>query len=142
MKKKTCSKCKAPKPLKEFSPHVGKSDGKQPWCKSCVRESNNKRYKENPKPTYVRKRASVKRNQERVLDYLKSHPCVDCGEDDVVVLDFDHVKGKKRITISKAIRFGYSWETIIKEIAKCVVRCANDHRRKTAREQKFFRCGA
>jgi hypothetical protein len=65
-----------------------------------------------------------------VLDYLQKHPCVDCGERDVVVLDFDHVRGKKVATISRLIKNG-NIKDIKLEIAKCVVRCSNDHHRKT-----------
>ena len=36
-------------------------------------------------------------------------------------------------------RDGASWETLLSEIEKCVVRCANCHRRKTAREQNSIR---
>jgi hypothetical protein len=59
---------------------------------------------------------------------------VDCGESDPVVLDFDHVRGSKRFSIAIAVTLGYPWETLLREIEKCEVRCANCHRRKTARQ--------
>jgi hypothetical protein len=34
---------------------------------------------------------------------------------------------------------GYGWNRILAEIAKCQVRCANCHRRKTARDFKWFK---
>ncbi|MFL5733498.1 MAG: hypothetical protein ACJ78Q_09880 [Chloroflexia bacterium] len=50
-----------------------------------------------------------------------------------MVLEFDHVSGEKKGNISElALRYG-SWETILAEIAKCEVRCANCHRRITAK---------
>lgn len=67
-------------------------------------------------------------------DYLSKHPCVDCGEDDIIVLEYDHVRGKKRSTLSRMIQNNCSLATVKKEIAKCDVRCANCHRRKTAKE--------
>jgi hypothetical protein len=71
------------------------------------------------------------RNKQHVRSYLATHPCVDCGETDVIVLEFDHVRGKKRDSISRMLACGVSVATIDKEIAKCDVRCANCHRRKT-----------
>jgi hypothetical protein len=58
---------------------------------------------------------------------------VDCGETDIVVLEFDHVgeAGSKQFNISDATRFGYGMAKIKAEIAKCEVRCANCHRKKT-----------
>lgn len=69
-----------------------------------------------------------------VLEYLRAHPCVDCGETNPVCLDFDHTKGIKKLSISNMLSRDYSWKTIIDEIAKCEVRCANCHRIKTGRE--------
>jgi hypothetical protein len=65
------------------------------------------------------------RNKNFVFKYLSEHPCKDCGESDPLVLEFDHIKGKKRCS-----PFGMasqSLEAIIKEIKKCIVRCANCH---------------
>lgn len=75
-----------------------------------------------------------------VYNYLKAHPCIDCGEPDIVVLDFDHVRGEKLHNVSDMIRRGAALQRIEAEIAKCDVRCANCHRRKTAaRNGRWFR---
>jgi excinuclease UvrABC ATPase subunit len=77
--------------------------------------------------------------RETVALYLLEHPCVDCGETDIVVLEFDHVRGQKKNAISNMITTGLSVKRIMAEIKKCEVVCANDHRRRTARRAKHFR---
>ena len=72
-----------------------------------------------------------------VYNYLQAHPCVDCGERDHVVLEFDHVRGKKVCTIGRMIASTYSLKSLIREIEKCEVRCANCHRRITAKRGGF-----
>jgi hypothetical protein len=62
---------------------------------------------------------------ENILIYLALHPCVDCGERDPVVLEFDHVRGEKRYSISHMISSSMAWTTILEELKKCDVRCAN-----------------
>lgn len=71
------------------------------------------------------------RNKAIVHQYLLSHPCVDCGESDPVVLEFDHVRGTKNDNISKMISTPVSVRKLMGEIDKCDVRCANCHRRAT-----------
>ena len=71
---------------------------------------------------------------ENLKVWLKEHPCVDCGERDVVVLELDHTKGEKFKSVSDMVRGGYSWDKILNELEKCEVRCANCHRRKTAKQ--------
>jgi hypothetical protein len=85
-----------------------------------------------------KKAEQIRRARERaaqyVLDYLSTHRCVECGESDPVVLEFDHVRGKKTLTISQMIRDRYSLDNIQKEIDKCDVLCANCHREKTRKQ--------
>lgn len=70
-----------------------------------------------------------------VFDLLSQRPCIDCGESDPVVLEFDHRDpATKRAAISEGIHACWSIEDLLEEIAKCDVRCANCHRRKTAQE--------
>lgn len=81
----------------------------------------------------------VEKGREFLWNYLQSHPCVDCGESDPVVLEFDHVRGEKLYSISSAVSMALSVEAIQAEIEKCEVRCANDHRRVTASRANWFR---
>jgi hypothetical protein len=77
--------------------------------------------------------ASVVRAQKFVWEYLSLHPCVDCGEEDIIVLEFDHLPERgKAHGISVMVSNGYGLGAIIAEIDKCEVRCANCHKRKTA----------
>lgn len=76
--------------------------------------------------------------REFIVEYLKNHPCVDCGEADIVVLDFDHVKDKV-LDISHMMQQKWSLKKIQIEIIKCEVRCANCHRRKTAKDRGYYK---
>jgi hypothetical protein len=54
--------------------------------------------------------------------------CVDCGyKGNAQALQFDHTGTDKKESVSNLIRSDYSWETILKEIKKCEVVCANCH---------------
>jgi hypothetical protein len=72
-------------------------------------------------------------NRARVRAHLSSHPCVDCGEADATVLEFDHRDPRtKRANVSSLLQSAHAWATVQREIDKCDVRCANCHRRRTA----------
>lgn len=68
--------------------------------------------------------------KKRLKQIKEKSGCVDCGEKNHIVLDFDHLQNKK-YNISRMIHDGFSWEAIKKEIAKCEVVCANCHRIRT-----------
>ena len=72
------------------------------------------------------------RNREFVAEYLSTHPCVDCGEGDLIVLEFDHRDpATKREDVGRLIHT--STVGIVRaEIEKCDVRCGNCHRIRTA----------
>jgi hypothetical protein len=70
------------------------------------------------------------RNRDFIKDYKNTHPCVDCGESDFVVLQFDHIFGDKVKEIANMVRDCHSIKSLKKEILKCAVRCANCHLRR------------
>ena len=133
---KTCTRCGETKPLDEFPP-VRRSEPEklQTWCRACFSEANKRNYWKNPERERARLLLQTTRkredNRRRAIEYLLAHPCVDCGEKDIVVLQFDHLRDKS-FNVSTMIANGTSWQRIEAEIAKCVVRCANCHRLKTA----------
>jgi len=68
--------------------------------------------------------------KKRLSEIKEASGCVDCGVNNPILLDFDHLKDKK-YNISRMIHDGFSWAAIKKEIAKCEVVCANCHRIRT-----------
>lgn len=70
----------------------------------------------------------IQKNKDYVQNYLSDHPCVDCGEKNPIVLEFDHITDDKFMNISNMVAKAYSLERIKLEISKCEVRCANCHR--------------
>lgn len=84
------------------------------------------------------RKVQIKRLRQFVVDYLGVHSCIDCGETNPVCLEFDHVRGRKYKAISAMIASAASIAAITKEISKCEVRCANCHRKKTAKQQRWY----
>lgn len=78
-----------------------------------------------------RNRRQRKKNKEFVDRVKRMYNCVDCGESEPIVLEFDHVRGEKRRAVADMVSNYYSIKTIKEEIRKCEIRCANCHRKKT-----------
>jgi hypothetical protein len=129
---KVCTKCGVPKDESEFSWSI-RGVKRHSTCNECrAKEQSN--YYQRTKPQQLKYKADrqvVKREEARhfVFNYLKEHPCTDCGERDPYVLTFDHVTGTKKMNISQMVNQGYSLEAIQSEIDKCEVRCGNCHMR-------------
>ena len=139
---KKCCRCKKEKPIHEFNFRNKSLQIKQKSCKECTRYqlrvhyNNNRQYYLNK----ARRRNKENRNLVKrfIWTYLKNHPCVDCGEKDPIVLDFDHQRDKVD-SLAMIVRNRQTMKTIESEISKCVVRCANCHRRKTAKDYKWYK---
>jgi len=67
-------------------------------------------------------------------DYLAERQCVDCGQSDPEVLDFDHRDGAEKVETIAWLRARGREEELLEEITKCEIRCANCHQRRTARQ--------
>ncbi len=140
---KTCSRCGEVKQESEFAFKSRAKNLLHVWCKVCQKVYKDKHYIDN-KADYIRRVGIRNRRVKdelniRLIEYLKTHPCVDCGESNHVVLQFDHVRGQKKNAISYMVSNGFSWSVIFEEIKKCAVRCANCHMIKTAKQFGWYK---
>lgn len=132
---KTCGSCGLDLPVSAFN-RAGA--GLQHWCRECFREYFRRRGATHVRQVVAAKAKRVAATRGRMARFFASHPCVDCGECDPDVLDFDHI-GVKRELVSALVARAAPWARIIEEIERCEVRCANCHRRVTAQRAGWSR---
>ena len=104
-------------------------------CRPCHSAYHREHYLANKQRYVDQARASKQRLKlERtryLFEYFATHPCA--GEPDPMVLEFDHLEAcEKAFNIGEALSYR-NWPSILTEIEKCEVVCANCHRRRTAR---------
>lgn len=136
---KRCTRCKVEKPVGEFHCRARAKDGLQPSCKACAHDAMVAWYQQNSEHHRANRQARKERIRTEFRTAMVGLRCIDCGEDDPCVLEFDHVRGQKTCAVSVMVGSGWSLSRIMEEVAKCEVRCANCHRRRTfARKVAFF----
>lgn len=93
----------------------------------------------NKKDLYEAQKRHRIKVRKSLLEFLIKKECIDCGENDPIVLDFDHINPQSKFkSISQMLSGHYSWKSVLVEIQKCEVRCANCHRRKTYKQINGF----
>lgn len=126
---KTCGKCKQHKDETEFPFKNKLKNIKNSVCSECQKEYKLKHYYSNKKQYYDRNKVTIIRLRELVDDFKKKHPCERCGESDICCLDFHHLNpDEKDFEIGNTRNIG-SERKILKEISKCIILCANCHRK-------------
>jgi hypothetical protein len=123
-KTRRCGRCGTMLPLCAF----GRG---QYRCRRCLRDYFRERGDFHRTQSGAALAARRLRAKQHLLTYLEAHPCVDCGEADPVVLEFDHVRGKKQ-GLATLTHGGASTDRLDDEIALCEVVCVCCHRRRTA----------
>lgn len=143
---KYCPACDATHPIADFPRNRARYDGLGSVCRRANRRMQREWYARNAKRhsqrVADRRRTERRANHQRIRDYLSGHGCEVCGETDVVVLEFHHLDRNKEYDISEMVSKGYSWASIMRELRKCQVLCANDHRRITAQQRSWYRAQA
>ena len=96
---------------------------KDPNKRRAYQREYHKRYYLDNAEKYKKKAKRWNRSQRKwareFIARVKSlSQCVDCGESDARVLDFDHVHGKKVGNVSDMANGSYSIDAIKKEIRK------------------------
>lgn len=91
---------------------------------------NKQYYKKNKDKELKRTRKRKKEVREWFNEYKTNLNCSKCGENHIACLEFHHPdENKKSFEISAIIQKGYSRLKILSEVEKCIVLCANCHRK-------------
>lgn len=108
------------------------------WCQACTRAYGREHYQKHVDVYKAKARRNARscrlRQRDLLANYLQNHPCVDCGQTDIAVLEFDHRDPSDKRREVTRLAENAAWTTVLAEIAKCDVRCANCHRQRTARQ--------
>jgi hypothetical protein len=87
--------CHVWKPETDFAFRSMKTGKRQSHCRKCHAAYRREHYLKNREAYIAREAARSKSNRianrPKLREYLLTHPCVDCGEADIVLLEFDHV---------------------------------------------------
>ena len=118
---KTCSHCKAEKKESEFHKNTR-------ICKTCKREFDRVHFQKvkDKRATYKERRR--RENAQRLYEYLLGRKCEweGCEVADPDMLTFDHLdRSAKRAGVPHLL--AYSWASVLAEIKKCRILCANHH---------------
>ena len=128
-----CSRCGEVKPADQYCWKRRDLGRRDCYCRPCRREYGRGYYAANRERRIAqdaaRKWAVRVERTMLLLEFFAEHPCSDCGEDDPVVLEFDHLRDKAFAIGSKLTHM--PWTTVLSEMEKCEVVCANCHRRRT-----------
>jgi hypothetical protein len=116
------------------------------WPTEFPSKGNNKKgekiYRHMCKPCWrpferTKERKKIEKCRDFMVDFLLQNPCVDCGNSDIRVLEFDHIK-EKNTDVSILLSNG-KLKRLQEEIKLCEVVCANCHRIRTMRRGNFYR---
>lgn len=144
METKTCTKCDANKPVESFRWRNKSKNMRQSWCKKCFSIHEKEKWHNSSDERKNKHRQTQKtryrRNQNYVYSFLGQQKCEICGEDDPIVLEFDHINPQEKIADVSTLIYSHSLKIIQEEISKCRVLCANCHRRVTAKQNGWNRC--
>src|SRR5690348_13250693 len=103
---KVCSYCRKEKDAeKDFSWEYKSRGIRATRCKACQSELSKQHYQQNKAAynsrSHIRKARTRNENQAKLHAYLLTHSCIDCGQTDITLLEFDHVRGEKIDRVSQ-----------------------------------------
>ena len=93
-------------------------------------EYSKKHYEKNKLEIFKKTNAKKSAVRAWFRAYKSTLSCINCGENHQATLDFHHVAPKKGDRkVNRIVSDGHNKQTIMREIAKCVVLCSNCHRK-------------
>lgn len=128
---KNCDTCKEEKDLNDFNKNRAKKDGFNSICRQCSNKRSKQYYKDNTqhhKSVITKRNSKIRKRHKAMVDELKFTGCSICDEKEICCLDYHHLRDKEN-AIAVMVASGVSWSKILEEISKCILVCANCHRK-------------
>lgn len=125
--KKKCNLCHITKELIYFHKNKSNKDGYQRSCISCMKIACNKSRKKKQKHYTEISKKRRQHNADRFKQWKEEKGCYFCNEKTSVCLELHHFDSNKEYNVGDLTK--YSFEFIMKEAEKCIVVCANCHRK-------------
>lgn len=130
MNTKICNKCQKEQSVENYHKASRNVDGLYHTCKTCRTQIDKNYYLTSDKKPKLM--ASNKKNRkdfrEEFHEFKRQQGCSLCSENEPYCLDYHHLRDKT-MAISQMVKLGFSFENILKEIEKCILLCANCHRK-------------
>lgn len=126
---KVCNICKVEKQLSNFRKDSSRKDGYQHKCKECARVHQNSLYVERYAPKTRERNAKRRATGKALIDEARSCGCSLCGEDDLSCLEFHHKDPSEKEFQIGGSGTNFNLDRIRSEIEKCIVVCANCHKK-------------
>jgi len=126
---KTCSICKKDLPIENFSFRNKEKQIYSSNCKECQKTFHTNWYEKHK--TFRKKQIHDRRQgiKDLFVEYKLTLECSICSQNHIATLDFHHRDpSEKDYLVSKMWKDGVSFKTIMMEIEKCDILCANCHR--------------
>ncbi len=117
--RRRCGRCGQRKPLAEFDWRRQSAGQRDNYCRR-VEPPTNKSTTRPIAQRYVanalrRKRALIAERTAYLVEFFREHPCVDCGETDPLVLEFDHL-ARQELQSSPWASADHNWQSVLDEI--------------------------
>jgi hypothetical protein len=133
---KVCSGCKRTLPTSAFPRNSHCPDGLNRYCRSCATAKHRDWVAKNGRDRSQEKRFQGAIETRRLVAEAKDSPCADCGGSwPAPVMHFHHRDpSEKSAGVAVLMRRGVATATVLAEIAKCDLLCANCHGLRHLRE--------
>ncbi len=129
---KICNKCKQILQEEDFNFKNKNQNKRSTICRECQKVQKRNSYhkhKEETKDAFKKRRELHRKVVREYASTLKVEGCIVCGEKEISCLDFHHKDPtQKEYNIANMFHTG-NRKNIEEEVEKCVILCANCHRK-------------
>ncbi len=130
---KSCTTCKALKPITEFNKNKTNSDGLNSVCRVCSGLRSRQYYQDNKeahKLTIASNKAIyISQLREWINQSVKQYGCSACNEKEFCCLEFHHIHQEDKEYLISILISTNSRKKLEIELNKCAVVCSNCHRK-------------